>query len=159
VANARSDFLHKLSRRMVDENQAIVLETLGVRNMMKNRSLSRAISGVGWTALTRMIEYKAEARGVAVVRATRFEPSSKTCHACLAVVEELPLDERTWTCAVCGTTHDRDLNAALNLKRIGILELKASGLRVSARGGRIRPLGPPDGTSLRNGKTSCRTAA
>lgn len=140
VANARSDFLHKLSRRMVDENQAIVLETLEVRNMMRNRSLSRSITGAGWHALVRMIEYKAKAAGVVVVRADRFEASTKTC-------------------PTCGATHDRDINAALNLKRIGILELKTSGLRVSARGGRRSPPGTPDGTSLRSGTTSCRSAA
>ena len=139
VANARADFLHKQSRRMVDENQAIVLETLAVRNMMKNRSLSRAIGGAGWSSLVRMIEYKAEEAGVHVILAERFQPSSKTCHGCRHVVAELPLDKRIWTCPECHMAHDRDINAALNLKRIGITELKASGLRVSARGGQVRP--------------------
>lgn len=139
VANARADFLHKLSRRLVDENQAIVLETLGVRTMVKNRSLARAISGAGWYALTQMIEYKAIEAGVHVIRADRFAPTSKTCHACLHVVDELPLGVRHWTCPACQVEHDRDVNAALNLKRIGITELKASGLRVSARGGWVSP--------------------
>ena len=142
VRNARADFLHQLSHGMVDESQAIVLEDLGVRGMMKRRSLSRAIGQAGWYELRRMITYKAEAAGVHLVIADRFEPSSKTCHACGEVNGDLALGDRIWQCPSCRVEHDRDLNAALNLKRIGILELKASGLCVSARGGTVRPSSP-----------------
>jgi putative transposase len=142
VRNARADFLHQLSHGMVDESQAIVLEDLGVRGMMKCRWLSRAIGQAGWHELRRMITYKAEAAGVHLVIADRFEPSSKTCHACGQVNGDLALDDRIWQCPNCRIEHDRDLNAALNLKRIGILELKASGLCVSARGGTVRPSSP-----------------
>jgi len=142
VRNARADFLHQLSRSMVDESQAIVLEDLGVCRMMKRRSLSRAIGQAGWYELRRMVAYKAEEAGVHLVIADRFEPSSKTCHACGEVNGELALSDRIWQCPNCRVEHDRDLNAALNLKRIGILELKTSGLCVSARGGTVRPSSP-----------------
>ena len=142
VRNARADFLHQLSRSMVDESQAIVLEDLGVCGMMKRRSLSRAIGQAGWYELRRMVAYKAEEAGVHLVIADRFEPSSRTCHACGEVNGDLALGDRIWQCPNCRVEHDRDLNAALNLKRIGILELKTSGLCVSARGGTVRPPSP-----------------
>jgi len=110
--------------------------------MMKRRSLSRAIGQAGWYELRRMVGYKGEEAGVHVVMADRFEPSSKICHACGEVNGDLALSDRIWQCPNCRVEHDRDLNAALNLKRIGIVELKASGLRVSARGGTVRPSSP-----------------
>jgi putative transposase len=134
VANARADFQHKLSRRLVDENQAVVVETLRVRNMLKNRKLSKAISDAGWHSLTTKIAYKAVQAGVHFIKLDQWEATSKTCSCCGHKLDALPLDVRYWTCINCGEQHDRDVNAALNIKRLGIAELRASGLRVPAPG-------------------------
>lgn len=134
VANARADFQHKLSRRLVDKNHAICLETLRVRNMLKNRKLARAISDASWHSLVSKITYKAERAGVHVVKLNQWEATSKTCSCCGHKFDVLPLDVRDWTCPACGERHDRDINAAINIRRIGILELRASGLHVPAPG-------------------------
>ncbi len=132
VTDARKDFHHKLSRRLVDENQVIALEDLAVRNMVKNHSLARAISEQGWAEFVTMLEYKAGWAGRTVVRVDRFFPSSKTCHGCGHVVNKLPLNIREWECPRCGATHDRDVNAAKNIL--------AAGRVVSACGADGRPL-------------------
>lgn len=119
VANTRKDFHHKLSRKLVNENQVIALEDLAVRNMTKNRSLARSISEQGWTEFVGMLEYKAEWAGRTVVRIDRWFPSSKTCSSCGFVVEKLPLDIRAWSCPCCGNHHDRDVNAAINILAAG----------------------------------------
>ncbi len=139
VANARADFQHKLSRRLVDENQAICLETLRVRNMLKNRKLARAISDAGWHSLVSKITYKAERAGVHVVKLDQWEATSKTCSCCGHKLDALPLHVRDWTCTNCGEQHDRDVNAALNIKRLGIAHLRASGLHVPASGSLRKP--------------------
>lgn len=131
VTNTRKDFHHKLSRRLVDENQVIALETLRPSNMVKNRKLSRAISEQGWTDFVTMLEYKGRWAGRTVVRVDRWFPSSKTCHGCGHVVENLPLGIRTWKCLGCGASHDRDINAAKNIL--------AAGRVVSASGADGRP--------------------
>ena len=135
VANARNDFQHKLSRRLVDENQAICVETLKVKNMLKNRKLSKAISDAAWGDLVRKLDYKATWEGKHLVRIDTWYPSTKTCRHCAAKVASLPLSARQWVCSTCGVEHDRDINAALNIKQQGILQLKAEGLSVSACGG------------------------
>lgn len=119
IKNTRKDFQHKLSRKLVDENQVIVLETLGVSNMVKNRKLSRAISAQGWTTFKTMLEYKSRWAGRSFVQVDRFFPSSKTCHCCGHVVEKLPLNVREWKCPSCDTTYDRDVNAAKNILAAG----------------------------------------
>lgn len=134
VANARNDFQHKLSRKVVDENQAIVVETLKVKNMMKNRRLAKHIGDAAWYSLISKIEYKAKESGKHLVKIDQWFPSSKTCHVCQTKVSSLALSERTWVCGTCKTEHDRDINAALNIKAHGILKLKAEGLSVSAHG-------------------------
>jgi len=139
VSNARNDWQHKLSRRMVDENQAIIVEDLAVRNMVRNRRLSKAISDAGWSSMTSKLKYKLHNKGGYLVRVDRFYPSSKTCSCCGAVNERLKLSDRHWTCTSCGTTHDRDTNAAINIRNEGILKLKAAGLSVSAHEGRVKP--------------------
>ena len=133
--NARGDFQHKLSRRLVDENQAICVETLGVRNMLGNRSLAAHIQDAAWGGFVRKLEYKCVWSGHRLVKADRWFASSKICSGCGARVRKLPLSVRRWTCAACGNEHDRDVNAAVNLRRHGILALKAEGLSVSACGG------------------------
>ncbi len=120
ITNCREDFLHKLSRRIVDENQVIVTENLNVKGMMKNHCLAKAIGQVGWGMFMTMLKYKAENKGKTYVEVDRFFPSSKTCHVCLNQVSSLPLDVRQWTCKSCNTTHDRDINAAINLREEGL---------------------------------------
>ena len=120
VADRRRDHLQKLSTRIVRENQAIVVEDLNVRGMVKNRCLSRAISDAGWSELVRQLAYKSEWYGRTLVKVDRFFPSSKTCGACGHVVEKLPLDIRTWTCPACKAEHDRDVNAARNILTAGL---------------------------------------
>lgn len=135
IANARNDFQHKLSRRMVDENQAIILETLKVKNMIKNRKLAKHIADASWGSLVEKLEYKAKERGRHLVKIDQWFASSKTCSYCGFKVEDLPLDVRHWDCPNCSASHDRDINAGINIRQRGIIELKAAGLVVSADGG------------------------
>lgn len=135
VASARADFQHKLSRAIVDENQAVIVETLKTANMMKNHHLARAIGDAGWSGFITKLEYKAAEKGVHLVKLDQWFASSKTCHCCGHKMSEMPLHKRIWQCPECGVEHDRDINAALNIKRKGILELQAAGLVVSAHGG------------------------
>jgi putative transposase len=119
VANTRTDFLHKLSRRLVDENQVIVVEDLAVKNMVKNRCLARSISEQGWSEFTRQLAYKSEWAGRLFVKVDRWFPSSKTCSDCGHVVDKLPLNIRSWECPSCHACHDRDHNAAKNILAAG----------------------------------------
>lgn len=121
VANRRRDFHHKLSTRLVGENQtnAIALETLSVSGMMKNSKLARGIADVGWTQFVSLLEHKCERAGKTILRIGRFEPSSKLCE-CGVINQELTLKDRSWTCAACGVTHDRDILAANNIKRMAL---------------------------------------
>lgn len=135
VANARADFQHKLSRSIVDENQAVIIETLKAANMMKNHSLARAIGDAGWAGFITKLEYKAAEKGVHLVKLDHWFASSKTCHCCGHKMPEMLLNKRIWQCPECGVEHDRDINAAINIERKGILELQAAGLVVSAHGG------------------------
>lgn len=115
VANKRKDHAHALSRKLVNENQGIGLEDLNVKGMMKNKRLAKSISDAAFTSLVHCIEYKAKQADREVVRIGRFYPSSKTCSTCGNVLKELPLSVREWTCPECDTTHDRDINAAINI--------------------------------------------
>ena len=118
IGNLRADFTHKLTTRLCRENQAVVIEDLNVRGMLANRRLSRAISDVGFYEVRRQLTYKARRYGTRLVIADRWYPSSKLCSACGAKYSDLTLSERTWCCAACGTHHDRDVNAAVNLQRL-----------------------------------------
>jgi putative transposase len=131
IADARTDFLHKLTTRLVRENQTIALEDLAVKNMMKNRKLAQAIADASWSELVRQLEYKAAWYGRTLVKIDRWFPSSKRCGHCGHVVDKLPLDVREWDCPECGTHHDRDVNAANNIK--------AAGLAVIVCGANVRP--------------------
>jgi putative transposase len=131
IADARKDFLHKLTTQLVRENQTIAVEDLAVRNMVKNRSLARSISDAGWSELVRQLEYKCQWYGRELVKIDRFFPSSKRCGNCGHVIDKLPLSIREWSCPQCGTTHDRDINAANNIL--------AAGLAVTVCGANIRP--------------------
>ncbi|MEU5253170.1 RNA-guided endonuclease InsQ/TnpB family protein [Streptomyces longwoodensis] len=131
IADRRRDFLHKLSTRLVQENQLIAIEDLPVRNLVRNRTMARSISDAAWSELRTMLEYKCAWYGRELVVVDRFFPSTRTCSTCGLVRGALPLAMRTWTCEGCGTLHDRDHNAARNIE--------AAGLAVSACGGCVRP--------------------
>jgi putative transposase len=132
ITDRRRDYQHQLSTRIVRENQVICIESLAVKNMVKNHCLARSISDVGWGEFVRQLEYKASWYGRTLVKIDRWYPSSKTCHQCKYVLDELDLDVRTWQCPACTTVHDRDTNAAKNIL--------AEGLSVSACGGGARPV-------------------
>jgi putative transposase len=131
IVDRRRDGLHKLTTRLVRENQTIVIEDLAVRNMVRNRNLARAISDAAWSEFRSLLEYKATWYGRKVIAVDRFFPSSQLCSHCGALSERLPLHVRTWTCQSCGMTHDRDVNAAENLL--------AAGLAVTVCGAGVRP--------------------
>ncbi|MCL1471062.1 transposase [Argonema antarcticum] len=139
VSNSRQDFLHKLSRKLVNENQVVVVENLHVKGMVCNHKLAKAISDAGWGTFTNFLSYKLEQKGGRLVSIDRWFPSSKLCSNCYYQIDELPLDVRKWTCPNCGTHHDRDGNAATNIRAEGIRMLKADGTAVSADGGEVRP--------------------
>lgn len=135
VANARADFQHKLSRRIIDENQAVIVETLKSANMMKNRRLARHIGDAAWSGFVAKLAYKAESAGVHLVKLDQWFASSKTCHCCGHKMPEMPLKVRKWTCPGCNAEHDRDINAAINIQHKGITELMAAGHVVKAHRG------------------------
>ncbi|MEV5892915.1 RNA-guided endonuclease TnpB family protein [Nonomuraea fuscirosea] len=121
ISDRRRDHLHKVTTRLVRENQVIAVEDLTVRNLVKNRRLARAISDASWRELRTMLEYKAAWYGRTVVAVDRWFPSSKRCFACWALQETMPLNVREWECA-CGAIHDRDVNAAKNVLAAGLAE-------------------------------------
>ncbi|WP_086562736.1 RNA-guided endonuclease InsQ/TnpB family protein [Streptomyces africanus] len=131
IADRRRDHLHKITTRLVRDNQTIVIEDLSVRNLLKNRNIARAISDAAWSDFRSMLEYKAQWYGREVIAVDRWFPSSKLCSNCGMLQDRMPLHMRTWTCGGCGTSHDRDENAAKNLL--------AAGLAVSACGAGVRP--------------------
>ena len=131
IADRRRDFLNKLSTRLIRENQAVCVEDLNIRGMLRNRRLARHVGQAGWGEFVRMLEYKAELHGRAVLKCGRFEPTSKRCSHCGHVREALPLGVREWACGECGAEHDRDANAAENIL--------AAGLAVAASGDGVSP--------------------
>jgi len=131
IADQRLDGLHKLSTRLIRENQTVCVETLAVRHLVRNRRLAQAISDASWTELIRQLEYKAAWYGRTLVKIDKWYPSTKRCSDCGHVLESLPLSVRQWTCPECGIHHDRDVNAAKNVLAVG--------LTVNACGEAIRP--------------------
>ncbi len=136
IAQCREDFLHKLSRKVVNENQVIAVKNLNIKGMVRNHNLAKAISDVGWGMFLTMLKYKAEFEGKIYIEIDRWFPSSKTCHVCLNRVDNLTLDVRAWTCKHCGTHHDRDVNAAINIRNEA-LRILALGTSASACGGDV----------------------
>lgn len=133
VANQRNDFLHKLSRRLVDENQAIGVESLHVKGMVRNHHLAKSISDAGWGEFVRQLQYKGAWYGCDVRQVDRFFPSSKRCHDCGYINQLLVLAQREWACPECGTLHDRDINAAKNIlmwSTVGATGINADGEHV-----------------------------
>lgn len=120
IAAIRSDALHQLTTNLTRRFHTIGIEDLNVRGMVKNRHLARSVADMGFFEFRRQLEYKAAMRGGQIVVADRFYPSSKTCSDCGHRLEALPLAVREWTCPACGTRHDRDMNAAINLKNMAV---------------------------------------
>ncbi|MFN1142198.1 RNA-guided endonuclease InsQ/TnpB family protein [Serratia quinivorans] len=131
IADCRMDNLHKLSRKLINENQVVCVESLKVKNMIRNPKLSKAIADAGWSELVRQLQYKGEWAGRSVVAIDRYFPSSKRCSCCGFTMKKMSLDVRKWTCSECGVAHDRDINAARNIK--------AAGLAVLAHGEPVNP--------------------
>jgi putative transposase len=132
IADSRRDFLHKLSTRLINENQVIAIESLTVSNMQKNRCLSKSISDASWSEFVRQLEYKALWYGRELIGIDKWFPSSRRCSECGHTVKAMPLKVREWTCPECGSVHDRDINAARNVL--------AAGLAVSAHGETVSPV-------------------
>lgn len=132
IADARRDFLHKLSTRLINENQVIAIESLSVSNMQKNRRLAKSISDTSWSEFVRQLEYKARWYGRELIGIDRWYPSSKRCSDCGYTMPKMPLSVREWVCPECGSIHDRDINAARNVL--------AAGLAVSAHREAVSPV-------------------
>jgi putative transposase len=116
VANQRKDFLHKLSTNLIKNHDTICLETLKVQEMMKTRNLALSISDVGWSMFVEMLKYKGEWYGKNILQIPTYEPSTKVCSVCGVINSKLTLADRSWTCTECNSEHDRDVNAAINIK-------------------------------------------
>jgi len=138
ISRSREDIQHKLSRRIVNENQIVICENLNIKGMVKNHCLAKSIHQVGWGQFQTMLKYKCEQEGKVYLEIDRFFPSSKTCSHCLNVVDSLPLDIRQWECPKCHTRHDRDINAAQNIREEG-LRILSLGTSESASCPDVRP--------------------
>ena len=126
VKNQRNDYQHKVSRELADKHNTICLETLNVKNMVKNHKLAKAISDVSWSSFITKLDYKITENQGKIVRVDPFYPSSKTCSNCGNVKESLKLSERTYHCKECGFTIDRDLNASINILKAGLKMIEAT---------------------------------
>jgi putative transposase len=131
VTDARHEFHHQLSTKLISENQGIAVEDLSVAGLARTK-LAKSVHDAGWSSFISMLEYKAERYGRSLVRIGRFEPTSQLCSTCGVKDGPKPLNVREWTCTVCGTVHDRDINAAINVET-------AAGLAESACGAPVRP--------------------
>jgi len=123
ISNARNDFLHKLSKAIIDENQVVVVEDINVKDLLKTR-LAKSIADSGWSKFLTYLKCKAGGYGRTFIQVDRFFPSSKLCHRCGYKNEDFVLNERKWCCPACGETHDRDVNASINLYYVGLGRLK-----------------------------------
>jgi len=119
VHNQRRDFLHKVANSYIENYGTLVFEDLNIKGMVRNHNLAKSISDSGWGIFYGLCAYKAEEASRQIIRIPRFEPSSKTCSECGAINQDLTLNDRQWVCQSCGTLHDRDYNAAKNIRRVG----------------------------------------
>jgi putative transposase len=120
ISDSRKDFWHKLTTQLVWENQTIAVESLAVKNLVKNHQLAWAISDSGWSELIRQLDYKCRWYGRKLVAIDRWFPSSKRCSSCGHIVDKMPLNIREWICPSCGCNHDRDVNASKNILAAGL---------------------------------------
>lgn len=120
IANKRKDFLHKVSRTLINNHDSIAIETLQVSNMIKHKNLSQSIFDAGWGMFVEFLKYKAKWDGVNILEIGKFEPSSKTCSCCGSINKNLNLQDREWTCQSCNSFLDRDINASLNIKNFAL---------------------------------------
>ena len=139
IANCRKDFLHKLSTLIVKKYDGICIEDLNMMGLLKNRKLSKSLQDLGWSMFADMLQYKALSSGKTLLKAGRFFPSSKLCHACHFKKVGLKLNDRVWTCPSCGLSHDRDINAALNLKSFFQSTLGTRGIYAGGDEVRLKP--------------------
>lgn len=137
ITNSRNDMQHKVSLSLIKKYDMIALEDLNVKGMIKNHCLAKAISDSSWSSFVTKLEYKANWYGKTVIKIDRFFPSSKTCSDCGHIKESLSLDERVWTC-VCGSKHDRDVNASKNILKRALI-IQSSGTDDHRNGAKIRP--------------------
>lgn len=161
IKNQRKDFQHKLSRRIVNENQVIVSEDLNVKGMLKNHKLAKSIQDASFGSFCNMISYKALEQQRCYIKVGTFYPSSKLCHCCGFKYKGLKLEERFWTCPECGTYLDRDENAAINILQEGLSILSRDTDGRSGRDESLKPADTVDNCSLEqepviaNGYTIC----
>jgi len=127
IANQRLDFLHKLSKELIDENQVIAIESLCVKGMIRNHKLAKYIANASWGKFLELLKYKAEWYGRTIISVDRFAPTSKMCNKCGYIKQDLKLSDRTWTCKRCGTSHDRDINAAQNILELALTTAGTAG--------------------------------
>ncbi|MGL6341962.1 MAG: RNA-guided endonuclease InsQ/TnpB family protein, partial [Waterburya sp.] len=129
ISNSRQDFLHKLSRKLTNESQVVVVENLNVRGLVCNHKLAKAISDVGWGMFVNFLSYKLERENKRLVEIDRFFPSSHICPDCLTQTPKMDLSIREWIClnSTCGKTHDRDEAASRNIRAEGIRIIKTDG--------------------------------
>jgi putative transposase len=147
ISNIRHNHLHQISSQIVRENQTICCESLAVVNMMKDSHRAKSIADASWGELLRQLQYKSEWNGRTFVQIDRFFPSSKTCNKCKFIKDDLTLDEREWTCPVCGSELDRDLNAAENILEQG-LKIYNSGSGTESESKEKREEASPLGESM-----------
>ena len=140
IANRRNDFLHKLSTMLVRQYDTMCLEDLNVDGMMKNKHLSNSIQSAAWSEFVRQLKYKSDWYGKNVLFIGRFEPSSKTCSKCGYVKSDLQLSEREWVCPKCGEKHDRDVNAAINIRDFAFHKQNLIGIENNE----LKPVGKRD---------------
>lgn len=142
ITNSREDMQHKLSTALLNKYDVICLESLAVKNMMSNHRMAEAIGDAAWYSFINKLQYKAQWRGKKIVQIEQFYPSSKTCHNCGYINQNLSLKDRTWECSQCGTVLDRDVNAAKNILSRGLTIVKqsSSGTDDHRHGAQIRPI-------------------
>jgi len=125
ITNIKTDWIHKITKKLITENQGsyFFLEDLNIQGMTKNHNLAKAVLSQNWGQFKEILTYKAHWAGKEVISINRFAPSSKTCSKCGYINNNLTLNDRYWTCPECGSYHDRDINAAINIKNFGLKQL------------------------------------
>lgn len=139
VTNLRKDFQHKLSSKIVHENQVICIEDLSVKNMLKNHNLSKAIQDSSWSSFVGLLEYKCKWYGRTLIKVDRFFPSSKTCSDCGWINQNLKLKDREWSCKGCGVINQRDWNASKNILKQGLNLVSSFGTNDYRHGENVKP--------------------